>query len=337
MQSYAARFGSAEDARCARRPYPAPMSRIRNPSIAAQAHPAVEVVELVDTVEQVAADHRALAVAEGPGSEELVLLQPLEQAELVARLDVEQGEVHAGTGSGAQLAELPDVGVVPAEPGERQVLLQPAGAPLRVHARGRVELVVGGLQGHQFRVVGSQRRFSPRRKRDGVVVGGVHVAPRLVVEPAHGEAEVGEGHPDSLLGPVRDHRGARASGKELAGHGLRSYLGAGGGARLPAGGPSAGRRSRTEAPCHRAAKLKYGQNLVELARLLAETAPLTVMDIGAQRGDSALRPARAGPRRSLERMPSAALTGVSGCSSCLRFGRRSMPTSGRRPGGTAAG
>lgn len=28
-------------------------------------------------------------------------------------------------------------------------------------------------------------------------------------------------------------------------------------------------------------QLKYGQNLVELARLLAEAAPLTAMDIGA--------------------------------------------------------
>lgn len=33
----------------------------------------------------------------------------------------------------------------------------------------------------------------------------------------------------------------------------------------------------------------YGQNLVELARLLAETSPLTVMDIGANVGDSALQ------------------------------------------------
>ena len=33
----------------------------------------------------------------------------------------------------------------------------------------------------------------------------------------------------------------------------------------------------------------YGQNLVEVARLLAETRPLTVMDIGANVGDSALQ------------------------------------------------
>jgi FkbM family methyltransferase len=33
----------------------------------------------------------------------------------------------------------------------------------------------------------------------------------------------------------------------------------------------------------------YGQNLVDLARLLAETSPLTVMDIGANVGDSALQ------------------------------------------------
>jgi FkbM family methyltransferase len=42
-------------------------------------------------------------------------------------------------------------------------------------------------------------------------------------------------------------------------------------------------------PDYAAAGAKYGQNLVALARLLAETGPLTVMDIGANVGDSALQ------------------------------------------------
>jgi len=42
-------------------------------------------------------------------------------------------------------------------------------------------------------------------------------------------------------------------------------------------------------PDYAAANANYGQNLVELARLLAETGPLTVMDIGANVGDSALQ------------------------------------------------
>lgn len=42
-------------------------------------------------------------------------------------------------------------------------------------------------------------------------------------------------------------------------------------------------------PDYAAASASYGQNLVDLARLLAETGPLTVMDIGANVGDSALQ------------------------------------------------
>jgi len=42
-------------------------------------------------------------------------------------------------------------------------------------------------------------------------------------------------------------------------------------------------------PDYAAASASYGQNLVDLARLLAETSPLKVMDIGANVGDSALQ------------------------------------------------
>jgi FkbM family methyltransferase len=42
-------------------------------------------------------------------------------------------------------------------------------------------------------------------------------------------------------------------------------------------------------PDYAAASATYGQNLVDLARLLAETSPLKVMDIGANVGDSALQ------------------------------------------------
>ena len=99
---------------------------------AAQAHLGVEVADLVDAVEQVAADRRPVAVGERPGAELAVLLEPLEQAEPVAGLDVEQREVHPRLGGVAQLAELPHVGVVAAEPGERQVALEEALAPLGV-------------------------------------------------------------------------------------------------------------------------------------------------------------------------------------------------------------
>jgi FkbM family methyltransferase len=52
-------------------------------------------------------------------------------------------------------------------------------------------------------------------------------------------------------------------------------------------------------PDYAAANADYGQNLVHLARLLAETSPLKVLDIGANVGDSALQILNAAEARIL--------------------------------------